>query len=525
MQCKKSDFLVIGSGIAGLYYALTVADHGKVIIVTKNNPDESSTRRAQGGIAAVLDKKDSFESHISDTLKTGAGLGKVDIVEMTIKEGPNHIKQLMQLGLKFTRDDNGSLHLGREGGHSHRRVASIGDFVGKELENVLLHNILHHPNVSVLDYHLAIDLIVANKTCGGAYVLNLKTNEIITCAAKNVFLAAGGAGQVYRNTSNPNIATGDGIAMAYRAGVPIANMEFFQFHPTGFHYHKDHDFLVSEVLRGEGGVLRLEDGTDFMAQVHSKGSLAPRDIISQTIDDELKRTGKNCVYLDMTHFDESFLRNKFPRAYEKCSLYGINMKTEWIPVVPVAHYCCGGIVVDKNGQTSIKNLSAAGENAYTGFHGACRLASNSLLEALVFASRAALYDINTKPVHNIEIPSWNNTNTCNSAYLSVKLDEIRRLMWNYVGIVRSDKSLEYANRRITLINEEIINDYSKSLVTKELIELYNIAIVAHIIIKSAICRKESCGTHKNIDYPNIEEKFRKDISIVKEEKDKSIFLL
>ncbi|MFH1130314.1 MAG: L-aspartate oxidase [Pseudomonadota bacterium] len=517
---EETTFLVIGSGIAGLYYALYVADHGTVTVITKRATEESSTFYAQGGIAAVHDlEEDSFESHIQDTLQVGAGLCHEDVVRLAVEEGPQHIRRLMELGVGFTKKDKGvGLDLGREGGHSHRRVVHATDFTGQEIERALIHAVMSHPNVRILDHHMAVDLLRTDRygmknACFGAYVLDLNNGETTAIVARCVFLATGGAGKVYLYTSNPDVATGDGVAMAYRAGAEVANMEFFQFHPTLLFHPHAKNFLISEALRGEGGILRSVDGKDFMADVHPMGSLAPRDIVARTIDLELKRTGQEHVCLDMTHLDPKLLEKRFPNINKKCLSLGIDIRNTPIPVVPAAHYCCGGVVVDSDGCTTLRNLLAAGEVACTGLHGACRLASNSLLEALVFSARAAEQALQVEPIHPPKVETWQSFDAVHSdeaVVVSQNWDEIRRFMWNYVGIVLSDRRLERAQHRIELIRGEIKEYYWNFLITGDLLELRNIALIAHLVIESAQRRKESRGLHYNIDYPDTDEKFRKD---------------
>jgi L-aspartate oxidase len=518
-EIRQTDFLVIGSGIAGLYYALHVAEHGEVTIVTKRDPAESSTRYAQGGIATVLGDEDSFASHIADTLRVGAGLCHEEVVRFTVEEGPRHIQRLIELGVQFTREAGGeALDLGREGGHSHRRVVHATDLTGQEVERALLAAVAEHPRCRVLDHHLAVDLLTTaaygmDNACFGAYVLDAKSGEVLTLTARTVLLATGGAGKVYLYTSNPDVATGDGIAIAYRAGAAVANMEFFQFHPTILFHPHAKSFLISEALRGEGGILRLDDGTDFMRPVHELGSLAPRDVVARTIDLALKRSGHECVYLDMRGLEPGLVEKRFPNIHEKCLSLGIDMREQPIPVVPGAHYCCGGVLVDAQGHTTLRNLSAAGEVSCTGLHGACRLASNSLLEALVFAARAAEVDIRAQAVRPPEVLSWQSGKASSSdeaVVVTQNWDEIRRFMWNYVGIVRSDKRLDRARRRIELIREEIRDYYYNFLVTGDLLELRNLALVAHLIIESARRRKESRGLHYTIDHPAQDEQYRHD---------------
>ena len=516
---SDTDYLVIGSGIAGLYYALHVADHGRVTIVTKREPAESSTRYAQGGIASVLSEEDSFDSHIEDTLRVGAGLCHEEIVRITVEEGPGHVRNLTRLGVEFTKQANGQdLDLGREGGHSHRRVAHATDLTGQEVERALLCAVEQHPNCVMLDNHMAVDLLTSahygmENACFGAYVLDHDSGQVLTILARVVFMASGGAGKVYVYTTNPDVGTGDGIAMAYRAGAAVANMEFYQFHPTLLYHPQAKSFLISEALRGEGGVLRLSDGTDFMSAVHERGSLAPRDVVARTIDFELKRTGDECVYLDMTHLDPEFLPKRFPGIHEKCMSLGIDMRQQQIPVVPAAHYCCGGVLVDEHGRTTLRNLLAAGEVTCSGLHGACRLASNSLLEALVFSARAAARALEAEPVRPSKVKPWycgDAVDSDEAVVVSQNWLELRRFMWNYVGIVRSNKRLERARRRIELIRGEIREYYWDFLVTADLLELRNIALIAHLIIESSRRRKESRGLHYNIDHPDRDGQYQRD---------------
>ena len=517
-QAHSTEFLVIGSGLAGLYYALHVADQGLVTIVTKRGSSESNTNYAQGGIASVFDRTDSFASHIEDTLRVGAGLCHAEVVRGVIEEGPQHIANLAKLGADFTRRSSGEFDLGREGGHSHRRVVHAGDLTGQEIQRTLLAAANRHPNIRILENHMAIDLLIADRggsqqACFGAYVLNQHTDEILPLAARCVLLAAGGAGKVYLYTSNPDVACGDGIAMGYRAGAAVANMEFFQFHPTLLFHPLAKNFLISEALRGEGGILRLLDGTPFMDAVHELKSLAPRDVVARTIDTELKRTGQDHVLLDMTHVPPEQLVERFPGIHARCLELGIDMRRQPIPVVPGAHYCCGGLVVDAEGRTSVRNLLAAGEVTCSGLHGACRLASNSLLEALVFGARAARVALESQGAVPPAVEPWQPGAAVPSdeaVVVSQNWDEIRRSMWNYVGIVRTNKRLERARRRIELIRDEIREYYWNFLITSDLVELRNLALVAHLVVESARRRKESRGLHYNADFPQSDARFARD---------------
>ena len=516
----ETDYLVIGSGIAGLYFALSASEHGRVLIATKRAPEESNTNYAQGGIASVLDPLDSFESHIADTLQVGDGLCHRDIVEIAVREGPKHIAQLVErFGVMFDRDSSGALELGREGGHSARRIAHAKDITGRELERALLAACAERSDrIQILRDHMCVDLLSMSKYGGddavfGAYVLDQRTNHVETVVARATVLASGGAGKVYLYTTNPDVATGDGVAMAYRAGAAVANMEFVQFHPTCLYHPHAKSFLISEALRGEGGVLRLRDGTPFMDKYDQRGSLASRDIVARAIDAELKRTGDDCVYLDMTHLDPDFVVRRFPNIHQRCLQYGIDMRTQPIPVVPAAHYECGGVVTDANGRTTVKNLYAIGEVSCTGLHGACRLASNSLLEGVVFGARAAADAKSAQAIRPPGIAPWATGAAAPSdeaVVVTQNWDEIRRMMWNYVGIVRTDKRLDRARRRIELIRDEIREYYWNVLVTGDLLELRNLALCAHLIIECARRRKESRGLHYTLDHPGKDERYLRD---------------
>ena len=525
---KKTDFLVIGSGIAGLSYALKVAKFGKVTIITKKQIQQTNTALAQGGVAAVFSKIDSFDLHIKDTLSAGDGLCNKQVAKMIVKNGPQRIKELVRQGANFNKEGNGEYNfsLGQEGGHSAKRIVYAHDLTGKEIEDTLVKNVEQNKNITILEDHIAVNLITFSSNirsglivtqyeniCCGAYVLNNKSGEIETFYAGITLLATGGSSKVYLYTSNPDIATGDGIAMAYRAGASVANLEFVQFHPTCLYHPEAKNFLISEAVRGEGAVLIDSEGRRFMEKYSPDKDLACRDIVARAIDTELKKTGAESAFLDITHKDSDFIKKRFPNIYSKCLEYGIDMTKDPIPVVPAAHYMCGGVATDLNGKTDIQRLYAVGETACTGFHGANRLASNSLLEALVYSHRA--YQESIKEFGNIEdkisvtLDQWDETDTTDSDEAIVvthNWDEIRRLMWNYVGIVRSDKRLQRAQRRIQNIRKEINEYYWNFKVTSDLIELRNLATVAELIIESALMRKESRGLHYNIEYPEKDDK-------------------
>ncbi len=515
-RAYEFDFIVLGSGVAGLTFALKVAAQGRVAIITKKNRAESNTNYAQGGIAAVTSKEDSFEMHVRDTLEAGAGLCTEEVVRTIIQEGPARIGELVDLGMKFSERDAGhgqrELDLGREGGHSKRRILHAKDVTGREVERALLAAVAARPNIVIFEDHFAIDLITTHKLgeaapnrCLGAYVLDKRTQQVKTFAASIILLAAGGCGKVYLYTTNPDIATGDGVAMAYRAGAAIANMEFIQFHPTCLYHPKAKSFLITEAVRGEGGVLKTIEGLEFMDKYHPLKSLAPRDVVARAIDSEMKRSGAEHVLLDITHKPARFLIDRFPNIYGTCLQFGIDLTKEAIPVVPAAHYQCGGVKTTVDGKTEIAGLYAVGEVACTGLHGANRLASNSLLEALVCAHRAAHKTMAEPPppVHR-GLPAWRSGKASNADELVVvshNWDEIRRVMWDYVGIVRTNKRLQRARTRIANLQAEIIEYYWDFIVTSDLLELRNIATVAEIIILSALQRKESRGLNFNLDYP------------------------
>jgi len=526
----KTDFLILGSGIAGLSLAIKASKLGTVTIVTKKEKFESNTNYAQGGIAAVTDQADSFAEHIQDTLTCGAGLCKKDVVEFIVKEAPLRIQELIEWGVQFTRSETDPhlFDLGREGGHNRRRVLHAKDFTGQEIEKALNEKVSLLSNISIHENHIGIDLILETTgtdrsgRCLGAYVLDIDRGDVHTYRAKYTILCTGGAGKVYLITTNPDIATGDGLAMAYRAGAKIANMEFIQFHPTCLYHPAAKAFLISEAVRGEGGILRLKNGSTFMEKYHSMNSLAPRDIVAKAIDTEIKKSGDEYVLLDVTHLRRDFIIHRFPNIYQRCLEYGIDMASDPIPIVPAAHYICGGVAVDHYGQTSIPRLFACGEVSCTGLHGANRLASNSLLEAVVYAHR--VYTKMARPPNIIAhdttpIAPWDSSGTTesdDSVVVTNNWDEIRRCMWNYVGIVRSNKRLERAARRIKLIQKEIHDYYWNFKITKDLIELRNITTVAQLIVQSAMMRTESRGLHFNVDYPETLEQFESDTVIVKD---------
>ncbi len=515
----ETDYLVLGSGIAGLSFALRAAAHGRVTIVTKRAPEESNTQYAQGGIAAVFDPADSVEAHVHDTLTVGEGLCHEDIVRMTLAEGPPLVRELIERwGVAFDRDGEGRIALGLEAAHSARRVLHVKDTTGREIERAMLAAARADDRITILADHMAIDLLTTAKYggpdgCFGAYVLDVESGEVKTVIARAVILATGGAGKVYVYTTNPDVASGDGVAMAYRAGAAVGNLEFFQFHPTCLYHPQAKSFLISEALRGEGGVLRTRSGDTFTERYHPKKSLAPRDVLARAIDDVLKKTGDEYVVLDMTHLDGKFLVERFPAIFQRCLELGIDIRTTPIPVVPAAHYSCGGVVTDANGRTNLRNLYAVGEVAMTGLHGACRLASNSLLEGLVFGARAAADARNTTALRPPAVAPWYAgaaSDPSEAVVVTQNWDEIRRMMWNYVGIVRTDKRLERARRRIELIRDEIREYYWNFKVTGDLIELRHLALVAHLVIECARRRKESRGLHYTLDYPRKDERFASD---------------
>jgi len=516
-QTYRHEVLIIGGGAAGLTLALNLPSNIKVAVITKDNQSEGSTYYAQGGISAVLRDDDSFESHIQDTLNAGGGLCDEDAVRFTVENGPDSINWLSDLGVPFTTDQTAdgrkTWHLTREGGHSQRRVIHAADATGKALETTLINHARHSDNIELLDHHIAVDLITGKKLglkhnrCIGAYVLDKTKMQVETFQARFVVLASGGASKVYLYTSNPDGSTGDGIAMAWRAGCRVSNMEFMQFHPTCLYHPSAKSFLLSEAMRGEGGKLLLPDGSRFMQQFDERAELAPRDIVARAIDHEMKRLGVDCLYLDISHKSAAFIRSHFPTIYAKCLEYGIDLTKEPAPVVPAAHYTCGGVMTDLNGQTDIENLYAIGETAFTGLHGANRMASNSILECLVFARAAARHisEVSSQSHPWDKIEDWDESRVTNSdeeVVVSHNWDELRRFMWDYVGIVRTDKRLQRAKRRVDLLLLEIEEYYGNFRVTADLLELRNLAVVADLIIRCAQQRKESRGLHYTLDYPD-----------------------
>ena len=520
MSERKVDFLVIGSGIAGLSFALKAADHGKVLIVTKSNEDESNTKYAQGGVAAVVDKSDSFEQHIVDTQIAGDGLCDVEIVENVVREAPDRINELISYGTSFDKSDAGVYDLAKEGGHSANRILHYKDITGYEIERSLLQKIHEHPNIEMLTHYFAIDLITQHHLgefvdkqredikCYGIYAFNTNTHQVDKILSKITVMASGGAGHIYASTTNPTIATGDGIAMVYRAKGKVRNMEFMQFHPTSLYNPSDSPaFLVSEAVRGFGGILRRVNGEDFMKEYDERASLAPRDIVARAIDSEMKKSGIDYVYLDITHREKADIIKHFPNIYEKCLSIGLDMSKDFIPVTPAAHYLCGGIYVDDYGRSSIRNLYACGECSSTGLHGANRLASNSLLEALVYAHR--IYLDSSKAVSDADyaegVPEWDDSKAKLSnedILVTHNLRECQKVMSDYVGIVRSDFRLERALNRLHLLYGETEDFYRHTKLSVKLCELRNVIQVAFIVTKSALLRKESRGLHFTTDYPH-----------------------
>lgn len=512
----STDVLVIGSGAAGLSVALRLAHKGRVTVLSKAEVTEGSTFYAQGGIAAVLDESDSIDSHVEDTLIAGAGLCHEDAVRFTVEHSREAIEWLIERGVAFSKEDE-HYHLTREGGHSKRRIIHSDDATGKAVSTTLVAAVQAEPNISILENYIAVDLITGDKLglphkrCQGAYVLNLKKDRVETIQARFVVLATGGASKVYLYTSNPDVASGDGIAMAWRAGCSVANLEFNQFHPTCLYHPQARSFLVTEALRGEGAILRRPNGERFMPEYDERAELAPRDVVARTIDHEVKKYGFECVYLDISHKEPEFIKGHFPTIYKRCLEFGIDITTDPIPVVPAAHYTCGGVRVDTNSRTDIEGLYAVGEVAFTGLHGANRMASNSLLECLVYAQSAAQDIENSWHTINepADLPPWDESQVTDSdeeIVLTHNWHELRQLMWDYVGIVRTDKRLQRALRRIELLQQEIHEYYSNFKVSNDLIELRNLVLVAELIVKCAMQRKESRGLHSTLDYPQLADK-------------------
>ncbi len=537
------DVLIIGSGAAGLTLALSLPDHLKIAILSKDVLTDGSTFYAQGGISAVLDESDSFESHIADTIDSGAGLCNEEVVRHVVEKGPEAIDWLIKAGVPFTREDNSStdnniegaagLHLTREGGHSNRRVAHAADASGRAIETTLITKVKAMENIELFEYHIAIDLITTRKLqpnkqqriqrdnrCVGAYVLNTKTDKITTFQSKFTVLATGGASKVYLYTSNPDGASGDGIAMGWRAGCRVANMEFMQFHPTCLYHPHAKSNLITEAVRGEGGRLLLPNGTRFMEKFDPRGELAPRDIVARSIDHEMKRLGIDSVFLDISHKSESFLLDHFPNVYAMCRKFGYDMSKEPVPVVPAAHYTCGGLMVDDAGQTDLNGLYAIGETTFTGLHGANRMASNSLLECVVYgqsSSKDIAKRFDSISDSEYDIPDWDASRVTDSderVVINHNWDEVRRFMWDYVGIVRTSKRLQRARNRIEMLLTEIDEYYSNFRITGDLIELRNLAEVARLIIRSAQKRQESRGLHYTLDYPDADPSLEKVNSIL-----------
>ena len=512
---QQFDVIIIGSGLAGLTMALQVADTKRVCLVSKREISDSASSWAQGGIAAVLNSHDTVEEHIQDTLIAGAGLCDVEVTRMVATKGFEAIEWLINQGVEFTREaDNSNFHLTREGGHSHRRVVHVADATGQAVQKTLAQKVREHANITILENHIAVDLVTAKKLdkntindqCLGAYILDNSNGRVMTIAAAQTVLATGGAGKVYLYTTNPDVSTGDGIAMAWRAGCRVANMEFIQFHPTCLDHPHAKSFLISEVVRGEGGLLKLPDGTRFMPEHDERAELAPRDVVARAIDFEMKKRGLDCVYLDITHKPAEFIKEHFPNIYARCLELGIDITKQPIPVVPAAHYSCGGVMTDSTGSTDIACLYAIGETACTGLHGANRLASNSLLECLVFGQAAANAILSAPKQDFRALPHWDEsrvTDADEEVLITHTWNELRRFMWNYVGIVRTNKRLSRALHRIHMLRDEVNEFYSNFRVSNDLIELRNLLQVAELIVVSAIERHESRGLHYSKDYPEL----------------------
>ncbi len=510
------DVLIIGSGLAGQSAALRLASHCRVALVSKRTLEDSASGWAQGGIAAVLDSRDSIEAHIHDTLVAGAWLNDEKATRFVVENGRQAIEWLIEQGVPFTKDESG-YHLTREGGHSARRVIHVADATGASVQETLIRKVRASPNITVFESHIAIDLITGDKLgtgenrCFGAYVLDSRNGQVITMGATNTLIATGGAGKVYLYTTNPDTSTGDGIAMAWRAGCRVANMEFIQFHPTCLYHPQAKSFLISEAVRGEGGLLCLPDGTRFMPDHDERAELAPRDIVARAIDFEMKKRGLDCVFLDISHKGEAFIREHFPNIHARCLELGIDIAREPIPVVPAAHYTCGGIISDLNGRTDVSGLYVAGEASCTGLHGANRLASNSLLECLIFAEAAVNDILGSKTLPFPTLPQWDEsrvTDADEEVVISHNWDELRRFMWDYVGIVRTNKRLKRAQHRIRLLMREIEEFYANFRVSHDLIELRNLVVTADLIVRCAMRRKESRGLHFSRDFPDMLPRIR-----------------
>ena len=521
---KNTDVLIIGSGIAGLSTALRLPDDKKIVLITKGQIDDCSTSWAQGGIASVISKSDSFKKHLDDTIENGHGIIDENVAYNIIKEGPSCIKWLSDIGVPFTKNENNDISLTLEAAHNERRIVYIDDQTGSVIHKKLFEKVLSKKNINVLCNFQVIDIISSNELtnknkCIGAYVFDKKNNKIHSFGAKNVVLATGGASKIYQFTSNPYTSTGDGIAVSWRAGCRISNMEFIQFHPTCLYHPNIKSFLISESLRGEGGKLFTPNKKRFMKKYDVRGELAPRDVVARAIDNEMKQNDFTNVYLDISHRPAEFIKKRFPEIYKRCKSINIDITKEWIPVIPASHYTCGGVETDISGKTNMKNLYVIGESSHTGFHGANRLASNSLLECLVMAKKCA-HSISTTKIktdhNNLILPKWDDSLVTESKErfaISHNWDELRKIMWNYVGIVRSDKRLNIAKDKIELIEKEMNDYYYKYNISSDMLELRNIIHVAKLIIKSALSRKESRGLHYSIDYPIADQKYCKNTNI------------